>query len=299
MIHLMYEKLKNMRTQAAEISNLEFGHYPFIKDRMTIESSKYERVQEYLLDQHYNNYKHTPLQPNVNPVQIHQHARPPAVIETKTPSKSYREAVCGNKGDDAMSILSKHDPISTTFPFTGGSPNSNKSELTELKTEISELNMQMSGFQSLMTNMLEKDNEFKLKLLEDKAKEREHRVYMEQQAQAREDKMMTFFKSMMNTKKQVPVAVQPGAIVTSPLTSLNSGNNSSNKWVRNNQSGDDPSQQLIPVEMDVNDEQNDENKGINVQEQQTIAYQQQAWQQQQQPQYNLQQYSPQHQQIGL
>ena len=154
MIHLMCEKLKNMRTQAAEISNLEFRHYPFIKDRMTIESSKYERAQEYLLDQHYNNYKHKPLQPNANPVQIHQRARPPAVIETKTPSKSYREAVCGNNGEDTMSISSKHNPISTTSLITGGSPNSNKSELKELKSEVSRLYTQMSGFQLLMTNML-------------------------------------------------------------------------------------------------------------------------------------------------
>ena len=176
----MCEKLKNTRTPAAEISNVEFGHYSFIKDKMTIESSKYERAQEYLLDKHYNNYKHPPLQPNTNPVQIHPRARPSAVIKNKTPSKSYREAVCGNKGDDAMSILSKHDPISTTSPITGGSPNLNKSELTELKSEISGLYTQISGFQMLMTNML----------ADSKAKEEVDRQdRLEREKRNREDKI--------------------------------------------------------------------------------------------------------------
>ena len=214
----MCEKLKNTRTRASEICNLEFGDYPFIKDKMTIQSSMHERAQEYLTDKHYNNYKHPPLQPNANSVQIHPRVRLPAVIETKTPSKSYREAVCGNKGEDAMSISLKHNPISTTSLITGGSPNLNKSELTELKTEISGLYTQMTGFQTLMTTMLEatkareevdqkdrlerekreredkiekekKDRELQVKIMKEKEKDRAHQVYMEQQAQACEDKL--------------------------------------------------------------------------------------------------------------
>ena len=39
-----------------------------------------------------------------------------------------------------MSILSaKNGPVSTTSPITGGSPKSNKSELTELKSQVSQL----------------------------------------------------------------------------------------------------------------------------------------------------------------
>ena len=332
----MCEKLKNKRTIAAELCNLEFGHYPFIKDKMSLNSSMHEHAQEYINDEHYNNYKHPSLHPNANTFKIKPRARPPAVIETKTPNRSYREAVCGNKSDDAMSISSKQDPISTTSPITGGSPNSNKSELTELKREISDLHTQITGFQTLMTNMheelkareerdrqdrLERDAAMKAREERDRQerlerdkreqedkKEREekdrelqmkimaHQVQMDQKVVERENKMMAFFQSMMQSQKQFTVAIQPRSMVTSPLTSLNSGNNSSNKRVCKDQSGDDPSQQLTTAEIEVNNE--DENNGMNVQEQQHIEFQQQVLPHPQ-PQYYLPQYFSQQQPIML
>ena len=180
-----------------------------------------------------------------------------------------------------MSILLKQDPISTTSPITGGSPNSNKSELTELKTEVSDLHTQLTGFQTLMTNMHEeskareerdrqdrlerdrreredkkereeKDREFKreLQILQMQAdkKARAHQLLMAQEAKQRDTEMRAFFQSMMGFQKHVPIAIQPGSMVTSPLTSLNSGNNSSNKRVCNDQSVNDPSQQLTTAE---------------------------------------------------
>ena len=55
---------------------------------------------------------------------------------------------------------------------------------------------------------------------------------------------MVAFQTMINNQKQqVSYAVQPGLIITSPLTSLNRENNSSNKRIQNNLSGDDILQQ--------------------------------------------------------
>ena len=65
-------------------------------------------------------------------------------IEKITFAKLYAAAQDMSNGNatnnDAMSIsLAKHGPVSTTSPITGGSPKSNKSELTELKTQVSQL----------------------------------------------------------------------------------------------------------------------------------------------------------------
>ena len=103
----------------------------------------------------------------------------------------------------------------------------------------------------------------------------------EDKMQAREDKMMVMLQMIVNSQKHpLPYVVQPGSMITSPLTSLNNGNNSSNKRIRNDLSGNDISQQLTPTAMNFKEEQSVENNDVNLQELQRIDHQRQVWQQQ-------------------
>ena len=157
-VHQMCEDLKVDHPELVQECSETFGYYPFVNDRITTENNIHNLAQRYLRNQNYNNYDEKPLQPNANPIQIHQRGGPP--IERITFQKSYAAVLRSSNGNDtnndSMSISSaKHGPVSTTSPITGGSPKSNKSEITELKTEISDLHTHITGFQTLMTNMHE------------------------------------------------------------------------------------------------------------------------------------------------